>query len=138
MKPDRDFRPFLIFLLMAIIIICVGLFTPVREKIQFRIDELKSQLFYMRSDPANTMFVPGQSGTAPVTDADIEATISQYIVENEPTDTPVPTATLPEITEEPTATEIPTNTPAPTPTPEPLPNLCKQYCLPDYFQEGMN
>ena len=76
----------------------------------------------MRSDPANTMFVPGQSGTAPVTDADIEATISQYIVENEPTDTPVPTATLPEITEEPTATEIPTNTPAPTPTPEPLPN----------------
>ena len=122
MEPDRDRRPFFIFLLIALLIICVGLFTPIREKLEIRIDGLKSRLFYMHSDPANTMFVPGQSGAT--ADAIIEATISQYITEVSPTETPLPspTATQLQITEEPTATEIPTNTPEPTATPEPLPN----------------
>ena len=125
MEPDRDKRPFLIFLLAAIIVIVVGLFTPVREKLEFRIDDLKSRLFYMHSDPANTMFVPGQSGSPTVSEADVEATISQFITESAPTATevpPTPTATQIEITEEPTATEIPTTPPEPTATLEPLPN----------------
>ena len=125
MEPDRDRRPFLIFILCALLIICIGLFTPLREKIAFRIDEMKSRLFYLRYDPANTVFVPGQSGAPTVSEQDIQATISQYITEAAPTETevpPTPTATPEEATAEPTATEIPTNTPEPTATLEPLPN----------------
>ena len=91
MEPDRDRRPFLLFLLIVIIIICAGLFTPLREKIAYRVDDLKSRLFYMFSDPANTLFVPGQSGSATISDSDVEATISQFITETpEPTATPEP------------------------------------------------
>ena len=116
MEPDRDLRPFLLFLLIVIIILCAGLFTPLRERIVFHIDELKARLFYLRSDPANTLFVPqGQM----ITPTDDPAALTPEIT---PTATEVPpTATAAEITAEPTATEIPTETPEPTATPEPLP-----------------
>lgn len=90
MEPDRDIRPFLIFLLFALIVICAGLFTPLREKIEFRIEEVKSRLFYLHSNPADTVFVPGQSGTPFASDEDVEAAISRYITEAAPTETEVP------------------------------------------------
>ena len=116
MEPDRDLRPFLLFLLIVIIILCAGLFTPLRERIFFHIDELKARLFYLRSDPANTLFVPqGQM----ITPTDDPAALTPEIT---PTATELPpTATAVEITAKPTATEIPTETPEPTATPEPLP-----------------
>ena len=43
MEPDRDLRPFLLFLLIVIIILCAGLFSPLRERIVFHIDELKAR-----------------------------------------------------------------------------------------------
>lgn len=125
MEPDRDLRPFLLFLLIVIAIIVIGLFTPVRERIEFHLDDLRSRLFYMRSDPAGALFVPQERGTDPAAvQPDTEATIAQYMTDTAPTatetlpptDVPDPTAT-----ELPTATEIPTDTPEPTATPEPLP-----------------
>ena len=124
MKPDRDLRPLLIFILITVVIVCAGLFTPLRERIEYHIDDLKSRLFYLKSDPSGTLFVPGQSGQPTASQEDIEATIAMFITE-EPTSTEIPpTPTQPEITEEPTATEIPTSTPEPTATPEPLPESC--------------
>ena len=123
MEPDRDFRPFLLFLLIVIIILCTGLFTPVRDRLEFHIDDLKARLFYLRSDPANALFVPqGQpDGTGPA------VVMTETAAETEPTLPPTPTeisptATEAEITPEPTETEIPTATPEPTQTPEPLPS----------------
>ena len=124
MEPDRDLRPFLLFLLITLLIVCAGLFTPLRDRISFHIDDLKSRLFYMQNDPSASLFVPGQQGGPTADPQDIEATISQFITEPAPTETevpPAPTEAAEEITAEPTATEIPTNTPEPTATPEPLP-----------------
>ena len=106
MKPDRDLRPLFIFILITVVIVCAGLFTPLRERIEYHIDDLKSRLFYLKSDPSGTLFVPGQSGQPTASQEDIEATIAMFV------------------TEEPTATEIPTSTPEPTATPEPLPESC--------------
>ena len=124
MEPDRDLRPLIIFILVTLIVVCAGLFTPLRDRISFHIDELKSRLFYMRNDPSQTLFVPGQSADPTADAMAVEATIAQFITEEAPTATEVPptsTAVPEEITAEPTATEIPTNTPEPTATPEPLP-----------------
>ena len=52
MEPDRDLRPFLLFLLITFLIVCAGLFTPLRDRISFHIDDLKSRLFYMQNDPS--------------------------------------------------------------------------------------
>ena len=125
MEPDRDFRPFLLFIFIALIIICAGLFTPLRDRIEYHVDDLKARWFYMHTDPSSALFVPGQSGSPSASEADIEATISQFITESAPTATeipPTPTATQEEATAEPTATEEPTQTPEPTATPEPLPS----------------
>ena len=126
MEPDRDFRPFLLFIIIVLMILCAGLFTPLRDRIEYHIDDLKARWFYMHTDPANTLFVPGQSGCSSDPEKDIEATIDQFITESAPTATEVPPTAAPTATEEataaePTATEVPTNTPEPTATPEPLP-----------------
>ena len=116
MKPDRDIRPFLLFILITVVIICAGLFTPLRDRIEFHIDDLKARIFYLKNDPANTLFVPQGQQTAPTEEPTTEPPLT-------PTSTELPpTATLEEITPEPTETEIPTDTPEPTATPEPLPS----------------
>ncbi len=120
MEPDRDLRPFLLFLLIVTVIICAGLFTPLRDRIEFHLDDLKARLFYLRSDPANTLFLPTEQMHPSEENGGISP--SPTVIEITPTETEIPpTATAAEATAEPTATEIPTATPVPTETPEPLP-----------------
>ena len=127
MKPDRDLRPFLFFILAAVIVVCVGLFTPLRDRIVFHLDDLKSRLFYMRSDPSETLFVPKeQSDTAIQTQmaafAAVETGTAAALTETAPTATPVtPTPTEAAETDVPTQTLEPTPTRESTATPEPLP-----------------
>ncbi len=127
MEPDRDLRPFLLFLLITIIIVCTGLFTPLRGRIEYQLEKIKSDLFYRRNDPANSLFIAQGAGQTPEIDRtaywqEAETSVARAMTESAPTATEeiLPTGTE-EITSEPTETLLPTDTPEPTATPEPLP-----------------
>lgn len=110
MEPGRDFRPFILFILIVLTILFVGLFTPISDRLQYHVDDWKARLYYMRNKPEEQLFIPTE----------------QPGLQELPTETPEPTQ-LP--TEEPT--EAPTDIPVivtpeptaePTATPEPLPS----------------
>ncbi len=126
MKPDRDPNPLILCVIIALIVFCVGFFTPLSERITYHLDDLKSRLFYLRSNPAETLFRPQeQAEDQPTVDPTeymhgIETEVALEVTRLAPTatETPVlPTATV--ATDAPTPTV--TNTPEPTETPEPLP-----------------
>ena len=87
MEPDRDLRPFLLFLLITVVIICAGLFTPLRDRIEFHIDDLKARIFYLKNDPANTLFVPQGQQAAPTEEPTTEPTLTPTFTELPPTAT---------------------------------------------------
>lgn len=117
MKNDRDYRPIILFGIILFFILFVGLFTPVRDKISFRVENLKNRLYMLFNSPADTVFVP-QGG---------EENISMLSQTAEGTHTPTitmtmtvpPTETAVIVT--PAATATPTLNPTATITPTPLP-----------------
>ena len=66
MDPDRDFRPFFLFLTIVFIVVFIGLFTPFRDQLSFHIDDIKSRLFYRLNAPDQAVFVPREASAGSV------------------------------------------------------------------------
>ena len=109
MDPDRDLRPLILFFLIVAIILFVGLFTPVRDRLQYHVDDWKSRLYYMKNKPEEQLFVPQEQIAASSTPTEAPTETPEILL------TDIPVIVTPE------ATEVPTQTPEPTETPEPLP-----------------
>ncbi len=123
MDSERDFRPFFLFLIILALLVFVGLFTPARHLISFRIDDVKSRIFYRFHAPDQTVFIPQESSPYAVIPDDQNPTPLQNSTETVPDST----ATLelsktPDI-QETEATLIRTNTAVPTATPSPTSTL---------------
>lgn len=121
MDSDREYGPFLFFILIVVFIVGVAFVTPVRSMITARIDEIKTRLFFMTNNPRENVFIPVEAQTATA-----NASLEIYVIPTH-TDTPEPTATAtltetpkPEDTPVPTATVTPTPTRTETPYPLPL------------------
>lgn len=127
MDPDRDKRPFLLFFIILIFILFIGLFTPIRERIAFHLDDIKSRVFYQFNRPEDALFVPQEKQQETAIFSAIRTEISATEAAKQPTATstqpmiptqPAPTQAATDVLS-PTATELPTA--EPTKTLEPLP-----------------
>lgn len=130
MDPDREFHPFFLFLLIVFILIFAGLFTPFRDRIGFKLDDIKSRLFYRMNAPEQTVFVPqGAQGVSfSTTDSLPDVSVTPYLLTELPAETEfamateaVATSASAEPSLQPTQTAMQTITPTPTETPVPLP-----------------
>ncbi len=108
MKSDRDYRPIILFIAIILIILFVGLFTPIQGKISFRIETLKNKLYALSNPPEEAVFVPQEIKPLETTIVPIELTSTPVapVLVMIATQTPIiqPTATP---TALPTATAIP-------------------------------
>lgn len=134
MDSEKDFRPFFLFIIIVVLLVFIGLFTPARTLISFHIDDLKSRIFYRYHAPDQVLFIPRES--SPLAGVSIDES-ADPLVEKTPV-MPNPTTTLmPSVTPfikdtassvariasaVPTETPSPTSTAVPTATELPLPS----------------
>lgn len=119
MDPDRDFRPFFLFLTIVFIVVFIGLFTPFRDQLSFHIDDIKSRLFYRLNAPDQAVFVPREASAMATEDLPVQSTVSiTPSMTTEPMETPVQTES---VTQKTTGTPVPTRTVSPTSTPTAVP-----------------
>lgn len=121
MKFDRDKLPILIAVVTIVLILSIGLFTPVRSRLAFQVEKLKNRLYYLSNPPGKEVFVPVGGTRETVTlPAPVETLM---IVPVEPTEILAPTTDLATVAAASTTTIVPaaTLTPQATETMAPLP-----------------
>lgn len=123
MKFDRDKLPIFIALCIMLMVVFIGLFTPVRSRLAFQVEKLKSRLYYLSNPPGKEVFVPIENSEMTATlPPDMAATLSvPALVPLQLTNMPSATETILTETPVPTLFPSPTLSPAPTETMIPLP-----------------
>ena len=127
-KNNKWLKILLLFLVGAAVLVAVYFLPPVRSRLEWRLIQLRADIFYFFNPPEETSFSPAQQ-------AEMDDIVSQTRTAMAPT----PTATLePTLTPTNYISPTPTQTASPTPSPTPLPDVVRLEGVVHEFQKFNN
>ena len=127
-KNNKWLKILLIFAAGAAVLVAVYFLPPVHSRLEWRLIQLRADIFYFFNPPEETSFSPAQQ-------AEMDEIVSQTRTAMAPT----PTATLePTLTPTNYISPTPTQTASPTPSPTPLPDVVRLEGVVHEFQKFNN
>jgi tetratricopeptide (TPR) repeat protein len=127
-KNNRGLKVLMVLLVGAVLLVAVYFLPPVRNRLEWRLIQLRVDIIRFFNPPVETSFSPGQ-----------QAEMAAIVNQTQTAIAPTPTPTL-EPTQTPTnyVSATPTQEPSPTPTPTPLPESVRLEGVVHEFQKFNN
>lgn len=127
-KPKKILVVFLVLFGLMVLAIAVYFIPPVHDRLSWRVDTLRANIYYFFNPPEEVSFSPGQQ-------SEMEAIVSGTQTAMSPTSTP---SLIPTLTPTNYISPTPTQTASPTPSPTPLPESARLDGVVHEFQKFNN